>query len=1034
MYAEIAVNVSLGPWTGGPGAPPPSYHYRVPSDLAAQVQPGQLVRVPFGARPAQGIILSLTETLPPLPDGTRVRPLDAISDEIPVLTPAQLDLARWIAETTLSPLAETVWAMVPPGLEERAHVMVERTEDGHESVEGGMQQAETEPPSSVPRPPSRLGPVQQAILSTLDERGPLRLDELAEIVGRTATTSLNGLIERGLVRKRWRLEPPSIKPRTIRVARLAVSPSEVRAARPRLGRDTPEAVALAWLAASDDPLPTVAQLTKATGVKDSALKRLAADGLLGLTQKRTLIVTVRVANEHLSPPPPSLVGKGEETPLSSQGRGGRGGDVQGGGERVADDAATLLQRLRAHRAPLDLAELRAEGVKLAAVRALEEQGLARRVEEAASVFLTIPAGDVPEALVRLRRAERLARVLDRLLGQGPEIEATELLKRADATPDDLRALEVAGLIRLDERIAWRDPLAGQSFVLTSPPRLTPDQARVWSLIEAAFGATPPARPFLLHGVTGSGKTEIYLHAVAKALERGQQALVLVPEIALTPQTVRRFAARFPGRVTLWHSGLTPGQRYDTWQRVRAGEMDVVIGSRSALFAPLPRPGLIVVDEEHETSYKQDVTPRYHARDAALHLGHVTGAVVVLGSATPDVETYAHAERGDLSLLSLPRRVLGHRQAVAEQQARLGRTGAAMQPLADLDAVYTDLPPVQVVDLRAELRAGNTSLFSRALQAALQETLSRGEQAILFLNRRGAATFVMCRDCGHVLECPRCSTTLTYHQASGSLVCHHCGHREPPPTLCPNCRSERIRHFGAGTQRVEETLLSLFPNIRVLRWDRDTTGSSRAHTEFLDAFIQGDADVLIGTQMIAKGLDLPLVTLVGVVSADTGLHLPDFRAAERGFQLLTQVAGRAARGPLGGRVIFQTYTPDHYAIQSAARHDYDQFYAQEMDFRRATGYPPFTRLARLIYTDPTWDRARAEAEGLGRRLNDYIRRQGLTNTSLIGPAPAFFGRERGEYRWHLILRCADPAAVLRGFFAQDKTPYGWRVDVDPVSLL
>ena len=1031
MYAEIAVNVSLGPWTGGPGSPPPSYHYRVPPDLAAQVQPGQLVRVPFGARPAQGIILSLTESLPPLPEGTRIRPLEALSDAIPVLTPVQLALARWIAATTLSPLAETVWAMVPPGLEERAHVMVERTEDS---------------------PPSRLGPVQQAILRALDERGPLRLDELAELVGSTATTSLNGLVERGLVRKRWRLEPPSIKPRTIRVVRLVVKPAEAQAARPRLGRDTPEALALAWLAATDDPLPTVAQVTAATGVKEGALKRLAAEGLVGLTQQRTLIVAVRAS----SPLPlglrsvPKAEGQGEglrrsgtahgPSPLPSpRGRGGTrsqevGTDDSRDGAGAQVDGETLLQRLRASHAPLDLAELRAEGVKLAAVRALEERGLARRVEEQAAVFLTIPPEDVPEALVRLRRAERPARILHWLLTQGPEMEATELLKRAGASLDDLRALEAAGLVGLVERVAWRDPLAGQSFVLTSPPRLTPDQERAWSLIQAAFGATPTARPFLLHGVTGSGKTEIYLHAVATALERGGQALVLVPEIALTPQTVRRFAARFPGRVTLWHSGLTPGQRYDTWQRVRAGEIDVVIGSRSALFAPLPRLGLIVVDEEHETSYKQDVTPRYHARDAALYLGQATGAVVVLGSATPDVETYSRAERGDLNLLKLPRRVLGHRQAVAEQQARLGRTGAAMQPLADLDALYTDLPPVQVVDLRAELRAGNTGLFSRALQAALHETLARGEQAILFLNRRGAATFVMCRDCGHVLECPRCSTALTYHQASGSLVCHHCGHREPPPRVCPVCRSERIRHFGAGTQRVEETLLTLFPNIRVLRWDRDTTGSSRAHTEFLDAFIQGDADVLIGTQMIAKGLDLPLVTLVGVVSADTGLHLPDFRAAERTFQLLTQVAGRAARGPLGGRVIFQTYAPDHYAVQAAAGHDYDQFYAQEMEFRRVTGYPPFSRLARLVYTDPTWDKARAEAEGMGRRLLDYIRRQGLANTTLIGPAPAFFGRERGEYRWHLVLRCPDPAAVLRGFLAQDKTPYGWRVDVDPVSLL
>ncbi len=987
MYAEIAVNVPMGSWTGGEGAPPAAYHYSVPPDLAAALASGHLVRVPFGARPALGIVLSLTETKPTLKDGARIRPIDDLVDPTPALTQAQIQLAFALAEDTLAPLAEVVWTMVPAELDKKAHLMVEAVPDA---------------------PAGRLGPVQTALLATLREQGRMRQERLLDSVGSRPTQSLNGLVDAGLVRRWWALEEPGMRPRTTRIVCLAVDSNAVADVLPTLGKDSPEARALAWLAASDDPLPSLAALRAATSAAPAALRNLAERGLIGLTEERTLI-GLRVPRARAS----RLLADGA------------------GGDKARAHALTLLL---AAPVPQEISHLEAQGATTAALASLEADGVVERVREEACAFLTIPPEDVPAALTELRRSGGQTRLLERLAANGAEIDVSLLLAETSAKPADLRALEARGVVRIEERPAWRDPLAGKSFVLTSPPTLTHDQAQAWAAIAQAMQGPDTARAFLLHGVTGSGKTEIYLQAVAEALRQGKQALILVPEISLTPQTVRRFAARFPGRVAVWHSHLTPGQRYDTWQRVRAGEVSVVIGSRSALFAPLPRVGVVVVDEEHDPSYKQDNVPRYHARDAALRLGAIAGAVVILGSATPDVETFARAERGELTLLRLPRRVLGHRQAVAEHTARLGLTDTgAMHPLSG-DVLYADLPPVEIVDLRGELRAGNTSIFSRSLRSALTETLERRQQAILFLNRRGAASFVMCRDCGYVVACARCSSPLTFHAVGALLACHHCGHRQPPPTVCPQCRSERIKHFGVGTQRIEETIHTQFPDARVIRWDRDTTRGRSSHGDYLDAFVHGEADVLVGTQMIAKGLDLPLVTLVGVVSADVGLHLPDFRSAERTFQILTQVAGRAARGPLGGRVIIQTYTPEHYAIQAAARHDYEAFYETEMTFRQAADYPPFTRLARLLYTDPTWERARGEAEGLGARLVQYIRRQGFPNTSLIGPAPAYFGRERGEFRWHIVLRSPEPGRILRGFFAADRLPYGWRIDIDPVSLL
>jgi len=514
--------------------------------------------------------------------------------------------------------------------------------------------------------------------------------------------------------------------------------------------------------------------------------------------------------------------------------------------------------------------------------------------------------------------------------------------------------------------------------------------------------------------------------------------VLVPEIALTPQTVRRFAARFPGRVAVWHSELGAGERYDTWRRARLGLVEVVIGARSALFAPLPNLGLIILDEEHDEAYKQDppYAVPYHAREAAVEYARRLGAVCILGSATPDVVSFYRARQGQYRLLELPRRIMGHARRLQEQAERF-HLASRYHPVtgAGREAQTIDLPPVEVVDLRQELRAGNTSIFSRRLQSALAETLARNEQAILFLNRRGTATFVFCRDCGEALKCDNCDMPLTYHASAAAngapaqLVCHHCSYRRAQPQRCPNCGSRRIKYFGTGTERVEAAVRELFPASRTLRWDHDVTRYKGAHELILQQFTTQQADVLIGTQMIAKGLDLPLVTLVGIISGDVGLGLPDYRASERTFQVLTQVAGRAGRGLLGGRVVLQTYNPDHYIIRAAAEHDYAVFYDRELRYRKELGYPPFRRVLRLVYRHAQADRAEAEAKVAASQLRARLKAQGLPASDLIGPAPCFFGKIAGEHRWHVIVRAADPAALARGL-----TLKGWHVDVDPMSLL
>jgi len=579
---------------------------------------------------------------------------------------------------------------------------------------------------------------------------------------------------------------------------------------------------------------------------------------------------------------------------------------------------------------------------------------------------------------------------------------------------DLQELEERGLIRLFETEIFRDPLAETSKQIDPSTnkqvdQLTPEQTAALGEINHAISSFETSQPFLLQGVTGSGKTEIYLRATEEVIRRGKQAIILVPEIALTPQTVHRFLSRFPGQVGLVHSKLSEGERYDTWRRARAGSLKVIIGARSALFSPLPDVGLIVADECHDSSYYQADPPFYHAVTAAQTYARLAGAACVLGSATPTVVQRYQADAKKTKRLELPRRIF-----------------------------ESGLPPVQVVDMRDELKAGQRGIFSRFLLKELESTLGRGEQAILFLNRRGTATYIFCRDCGHVLRCPNCDTPLTLHiedrvPTRERLLCHHCGYERGKPHTCPSCGGPQIREYGLGSERVEAELTKLFPQARPLRWDWETTREKHSHEMILTHFAAHRADVLIGTQMLAKGLDLPLVTLVGIVLADVGLYLPDPFAGERVFQVLTQVAGRAGRSERGGKVVLQTFDPGNQVIQSAAGHDVNGFYEYELEQRKRLGYPPFSRLVRLEVRHQDASTARAEAQKLAEKLGQALVSGNWKQTTMIGPVPSFFAKLGGYYRWQIILRGPDPVAVLRDDVIGRRL-VDWRVEVDPISLL
>ncbi|OGN95812.1 MAG: primosomal protein N' [Chloroflexi bacterium RBG_13_51_18] len=654
-----------------------------------------------------------------------------------------------------------------------------------------------------------------------------------------------------------------------------------------------------------------------------------------------------------------------------------------------------------------LGKKRAGAVILQMVR----QGLINRSYELAPVRMK-PKTELYISLVESRGDEiklssKQSTLYDFFKKQSQPVRWMEARKKTGCSKSVADALARRSLITFDTREVRREPISYENITPSSPLNLTEDQQAAFEAIKlelATGGETVSPRVFLLYGVTGSGKTEIYLQSLTEALKQGKRGIVLVPEIALTPQTIERFASRFPRRVGVLHSKLTMGEQFDEWRRIRNGECDVVIGSRSAVFAPQPGLGLIIIDEEHEWTYKQDNSPHYHAREAAIKLAELTGAVVVLGSATPDVETYYQAKSGKYRLLELPQRVV--------------------------PSVGVALPQVEVVDMREELKTGNRSIFSNSLEKSIHQAVAARGQVILFLNRRGGSYYIQCRRCGYVLRCRRCEVPLSHHIDDDVLTCHQCNYRRPVPKACPNCSNLQLKFLGAGTQKLEQEVKYAFPRARQLRWDSDATTGRTSNEDILRKFRSREAEILIGTQMVAKGLDIPSVTLVGVVNADTSLNLPDFRAGERTFQLLSQVAGRAGRGPAGGKVIIQTFAPENYAVQAAAHHDYTTFYAREIEYRRQLHNPPFTQLARLTFTYTNDAICQRETEKLKQILLEEGRARGIGGLSIIGPAPAFIHRLRGRYRWQLILRGQN----LSAFLSPLAFPNGWTIDIDPMSLI
>lgn len=624
-------------------------------------------------------------------------------------------------------------------------------------------------------------------------------------------------------------------------------------------------------------------------------------------------------------------------------------------------------------------------------------------------------GNRPEIIARRKI------VLEFLKSQTEDIHKQVIFAKTGANETDLKRLEEAGLIAIVSAETIRDPLEHIQTNGTTTFDLTGNQKVVWAEIEGIIQKERYQQPVVLHGVTGSGKTEIYLRVVERFLKKDKQALVLVPEISLTPQTVQRFEHRFPGVVGIIHSRLSEGERFDTWRRVLAGEIKVIVGPRSAMFMPFDDLGVIILDEAHDDSYFQsDVSPRYSSLRVAKAYGLIINALVIYGSATPGIEMMYRAEMEHWPVLRLPKRVLAHRTQVSSEE---------LQQNPDQDVIYLPLPGVKIVDMRVELKGGNSSIFSRELSDALTSMLAQGNQAILFLNRRGTATYVFCRNCGYRLDCPRCDLSLTFHADRNLLICHHCNYQRQMPQKCPSCNSPNIRQFGLGTERVEHELRKKFPAARVMRMDSGVTKNKGAHSALLAQFASRGADILVGTQMLAKGLDLPYVTVVGVLLAEVGLGLPDFRANERAFQLLTQVAGRAGRSALGGNVIFQTYQPEHYAIQKAARHDFEGFYQQEIQNRKNIGYPPFSRLLKLEFRSRDENEARQNCEAVAEMIRHQIDREGFQMTELMGPVPPFFQRIGGVYRWQLILRGPKPAAVIQPLKLGNAI-----ITVDPVSLL
>ncbi|SFJ94238.1 replication restart DNA helicase PriA [Halobacillus dabanensis] len=644
-----------------------------------------------------------------------------------------------------------------------------------------------------------------------------------------------------------------------------------------------------------------------------------------------------------------------------------------------ESLGTDLDTLFAGRIVVDFEEFEQSGISYHTLRKHMNEGevdvhyevKSRETKKTTTMVEPVSDGmDLEEKLVDLPpQAKKQRTIIEFFLEYPKTIEKKRLLEVLSTTNASLKPLVDKGIIREFKKEIFRDPYGDREFQRTEPFPLTKEQeTAIKPILQSIEERTHDV--FLLHGVTGSGKTEVYLQSIQEVINRGEEAIMLVPEIALTPQMVERFKGRFGSKVAVLHSALSAGEKYDEWRKIQRKEVQVVVGARSAIFAPFTKLGLIIIDEEHETSYKQEDRTRYHARDVAVERGKTHKCPVVLGSATPALESYARAVKGNYQLLTMSKRM---NESV--------------------------MPEVELVDMRDELHSGNRSMFSITLREKIEERLSRGEQVVLFLNRRGYSTFVMCRDCGHVSECPHCDIALTYHKRQNRLKCHYCSHEEQMPTECPECESKTIRYFGTGTQKVEEALQELIPEARVIRMDVDTTRRKGAHESLLKQFGDGNADILLGTQMIAKGLDFGNVTLVGVLAADALLNLPDFRASEKTFQLLTQVSGRAGRHEKAGEVVVQTYTPEHYSIELASQYDYEQFFNEEMKLRKAFRYPPYYFLTLFTISHPN----QLKVQEVTQKITMFMQQKLSDQAYVLGPTPSALTRINNRYRYQCMVK-------------------------------
>lgn len=1020
-YAEVAVNSNVHQ----------TFHYHIPEALAGRVSWGKLVRVAFGTAMQPAIVIELHDKLPEDLAGITIKPIIEVLDPEAVMTDEHIELGLWMSQVYMTAPSACLWLMLPPGLVGKGSKRLQLLND---DAEGDNE-------------------TEAIILEMLRQHGELEIEFFKRIPDKELQKALRALQKAGSIRLESVLRPPTVAPKTVRTVMRAIPEEAILGALANLQRAKKLSPIFNHIAHFDYPLD-VPDVYEQTGANSSDLNALEKRGLvvfgerivyrdsladkdfipseaLELTHEQAAVweVVRRAINPTLTLPEfregteklsPKVKSASENQPFD---------DIKANDKNYRSWQSTAEQwhKLSGLAKEMRQKQTPAEEHLWQYVRGNQLKGYKVRRQHALGPFVAdFYVSDAKLIIEVDGDIHKEQQEYDELRTAFLESSGMRVIRfHNDEIFTNLEGVLQSILEAIKSNIQAINAALPAKTKRLAPPPNSGEVGR-----GSAVGVERGSK-FLLHGVTGSGKTEIYLQAIAATLVQGRQAIFLVPEIALTPQTIRRVAQRFPGQVAVVHGSLSAGERFDTWRRARDGEIGVIVGTRSALFTPLPNVGLIILDEEHDHSYKHQppfMPPYYHAREVAEKLAELNDALLILGSATPDVETYFRAKRGELVYLHMPNRITGHRQRIEKQAKQRGVT-PAYEPIEG-EAMGIGLPPVQIVDMREELREGNRSMFSRALQTALNGVIQRGEQAILFLNRRGQSSYVFCRDCGYRVDCKRCDMPMTYHREGEAMRCHHCGNKAEVPNICPGCQSERIRYFGAGTQQVEQELFNTFHNITTVRWDRDTADKPEDHEQILAKFAGGKVDVMVGTQMIAKGLDVPLVTLVGVISADPGLALPDFRANERAFQLLTQVAGRAGRGVLGGQVILQTYNPEHPSILSASHHDYEGFYKQEIEARRSLGYPPFRRLARVLVQQASSGEAQRQIEEAAQQIKQQIERKNLTDTSIIGPTPCFFGRIDKQYRWQLLVRSNEPLLALEALQLRQ----GWYLELDPVDIL